>query len=70
MGISKGYVCCHTGSPYTVGTKNKNTKLTETIHLNVTQTFTFKCSKATEKKVQKKTHFCLLSGTVPTVGSF
>merc|ERR1712002_1336680 len=35
--------------------KNKNTKLTETIHLNVTQTFTFKCSKATEKKVQKNT---------------
>ena len=54
MGISDEYVFHRTGSPYTVG-KNTNTKLTETIHLNATQTFTLSAAKQRRKRYKKNT---------------
>ena len=54
MGISDEYVCHRTGSPYTL-VKTLNNKLTETIHLNVTQTFTVSAAK--QRRKDKKITF-------------
>ena len=59
MGISNKYVCHRTGSPYTVG-KTLNNKLSETIHQNVTQTFTVSAAKQQKKKIKKNTFLPLV----------
>ena len=63
MGISDEYVCHRTGSPYTVG-KTLNNKLSETIHQNVTQTFTV-CAAKQQKKTQKITFLPLGEARFP-----